>query len=200
VKKEEVQMLQIQGTLISLDVIEKKFCCDLSKCKGACCVEGDSGAPLTIEEVDIIEEEYEHFKPYMREEGIKAIEELGTWVIDIDNDKVTPLVNEKECAYVIFEEGIAKCAIEKAFFAGDTSFRKPVSCHLYPVRTKKYRDFEAVNYNEWAICKPAVQNGEKLGVFVYDFLKDSLTRKYGEEWYKELKLAAETLLNSDTNK
>ncbi|MBN2485264.1 MAG: DUF3109 family protein [Bacteroidales bacterium] len=189
-------MLQIQDTLISLDVIEKKFCCDLSKCKGVCCVEGDSGAPLTDGEVDIIEQEYENFKPYLRPEALKAIEEQGTWVIDSENDKVTPLVNNKECAYVVFEGDIAKCGIEKAYFDGKTRFRKPVSCHLYPVRVKKYRDFTAVNYDEWEICKPALRLGMHKGVYVYAFLEDPLVRRFGEEWYSELRIAAESLLNS----
>jgi hypothetical protein len=200
VEKKEVQMLQIQGSLISLDVIEKKFCCDLSKCKGACCIEGDSGAPLSDEETAIIEEEYEYFKAYMRPEGVESVEQQGTWVIDVENDKVTPLINGKECVYVIFEEGIAKCAIEKAFFENKTSFRKPISCHLYPIRTKKYRDFEAVNYYEWHICQPALIHGQETGLYVYKFLKDPLTRKFGKEWYKELTIAAEALRNSDKRK
>lgn len=189
-------MLQIKDTLISLDVIEKKFCCDLSKCKGACCVDGDSGAPLTDEEVCIIEEEYENFKSYLRPEGVSAVENQGIWVIDVENDKVTPLVNNKECAYVVFDGDIAKCGIEKAYLDGKTKFRKPVSCHLYPVRTKQYRDFIAVNYDEWEICKPALRLGMHKGVYVYDFLEESLIRKFGEEWYTELRIAADTLLNS----
>jgi hypothetical protein len=187
-------MLQIQGTLVSLDVIEKKFCCDLSKCKGACCIEGDSGAPLTDEEVDLIEQEYPKFKEYLRTEGVEAAEEQGVWVIDIENDKVTPLVNQKECAYVIFEDDIALCGIEKAYFDGKTSFRKPISCHMYPVRTKKYASFEAVNYDEWSICKHARKKGQKEGVYVYRFLQESLTRNYGEDWYQQLQIAADTIL------
>ena len=132
----------------------------------------------------------------MRLEGINAVEQQGHWVIDIENDTVTPLINNKECAFVILEDGIAKCSIEKAYFDGKTSFRKPVSCHLYPIRTKKYRDFEAVNYDEWTICKPALKYGEEQGVYVYQFAQDSLIRKYGEDWYKELQIAAETLLNA----
>ncbi|HBH47428.1 MAG TPA: DUF3109 domain-containing protein [Bacteroidales bacterium] len=190
-------MVQIRETLISMDVIEKKFCCDLSKCKGVCCIEGDSGAPLADNETDILEEEIDHIKPYMRPEGIDAVEQMGEWVIDIENDKVTPLINQKECAYVIFEDGIAKCAIEKAYFDNKTRFRKPVSCHLYPVRTKKYRDFEAVNYDVWSICKPALKHGEAEGLYVYQFLQESLIRKYGEAWYNELEIAADMLLNSE---
>ena len=116
--------------------------------------------------------------------------------MNFDSEKVTPLINNKECAFVIFDEGVAKCAIEKAYFEGITTFRKPVSCHLYPVRIKRFHDFEAVNYDEWAICKPAVKYGQKKGVYVYEFLQDSLIRKYGDDWYKELQIAAEELLNS----
>lgn len=190
-------MLQIGKTLISLDIIEKKFCCDISKCKGVCCIEGDSGAPLTIDETSILEDEIEKIKPYMRPEGVAAIDEQGPWVIDIENDKVTTLVNNKECAYVIIEEGIAKCAIENAFNEGVVSFKKPISCHLYPVRTKQYETFEAVNYDEWHICKDAVKLGKKEGLYVYQFLQEPLIRKYDEDWYKELRIAADTLLNNN---
>lgn len=189
-------MLQIQNTLVSLDVVEKKFCCNLAACKGVCCVEGDSGAPMTDEEVNIIEEEYYNFKQHMRPEGIEEVEKQGLWVIDVENDKVTPLVNDKECAYAIFEDGIAKCAIEKAYFEGDTHFRKPVSCHLYPIRVKEYEHFTAVNYDAWDICKPALKNGKKEGVHVYEFAKEALIRRFGEEYYNELKIASESLLNS----
>jgi hypothetical protein len=193
--KQEITMLQIKDTLISLDVIEKKFCCDLSICKGVCCVQGDSGAPLTDDEIDIIEEEYENFKSYLRPEAISAIDSQGIWVIDVENDKVTPLINNKECAYVIFDGDIAKCAIEKAYFDGKTKFRKPISCHLYPVRTKQYRDFTAVNYDRWEICNPALRLGMHKGIYVYNFLEESLIRKFGEEWYSELRIAADSLLS-----
>lgn len=189
-------MLQIQNTLVSLDVVEKKFCCNLAACKGICCVEGDSGAPLTSDEVNLIEDEYPNFMPYMRPEGIKEVEEQGTWMIDVENDRVTPLINKKECAYAIFEDGTAKCAIEKAYFDGKTSFRKPVSCHLYPIRIKEYEHFTAVNYDQWDICKPALKFGEKNGVYVYEFVKDALIRRFGEDWYEELRIASESLLNT----
>lgn len=186
-------MLQIKETIISLDVVEKRFCCDLEKCKGRCCVEGDSGAPLTEEEVDIIEEEFENFKAYLRPEGIKAIEQQGVWVIDSENDQVTPLIENKECAYTIIENSIYKCGIEKAFFDNKTTFRKPISCHLYPVRLKKYQKFTAVNYDSWPICQPAVKLGNEQGIHVHDFLKEPLIRMFGEDWFKELKLAEEYL-------
>jgi hypothetical protein len=182
-------MLQIQDTIVSLDVIEKKFCCDLAKCKGQCCVAGDSGAPLTDDEVYLIEEEYENYKPFLRPEGIEAIEEQGNWVIDAENDQVTPLINGKECAYTIIENGIYKCGIEKAYFEKKTSFRKPVSCHLYPVRLHKYSKFTAVNYDFWSVCQPAVNLGNEQNILAADFLKDALIRKFGSEWYEELRIA-----------
>jgi hypothetical protein len=188
-------MLQIKNTLISLDVIEKKFCCDLAMCKGICCVEGDSGAPLTDSETAIIEEEYKNIRPFMRKEGVLAVDKQGTWVIDLENDKVTPLVKKKECAFVLFENGVASCAIEKAYLDKKTTFRKPISCHLYPIRLKKYADFTAVNYDSWKICNPAIPNGKKLGLYVYQFLKEPLIREFGEEWYEELQIAASSLLN-----
>ena len=186
-------MIEIGKTIISRDVIEKKFVCDLTKCKGICCVEGDSGAPLEKKEVETLERDMDKILPYLRGEGIEAIKSQGAYVIDWDSEMVTPLINEKECAYAIFEDGIAMCGIEKAFLAGAVKFRKPVSCYLYPVRTKKFKDFEAVNYDVWDICKPAVANGKKLGVPVYKFLKEPLSQKYGKEWYKQLILVAEEL-------
>jgi len=184
-------MLQIENTLISDDVIEKKFVCNLKACKGICCVEGDSGAPLEDEERIFLDKEIETIKAFLREEGIKAIEENGLYYIDSEHDYVTTLVNGKECAYAVFEEnGTASCGIEKAWFAGKSSFRKPLSCWLYPVRTKKIQNLTAVNYDVWDICKSAVIQGEKLGVPVYKFLKEPLTKKFGKDWYEQLEYYA----------
>jgi len=189
-------MIQIDNTIISLDLVTTKFVCDLAKCKGYCCVHGDSGAPLEDKEAKILEKIYPKIKPYMRESGIKAIEKAGNvHIIDNDGDVVTVLIDNNECSFVVFENGIARCAIEKAFNDGKIKFRKPVSCHLYPVRTKKYKDFEGVNYNKWDICKPAVEKGEKENKFLYIFLQDSLKRKYGNEWYNQLVLVAENIKN-----
>ncbi len=191
-------MISIGDTLISEDILEKKFVCDLTACKGACCVEGDAGAPLEPEEVKILADEYEKVKPYLRPEGIKAIEEQGTHVIDeLDGEPVTPLVNDAECAYVVFDEnGTTLCGIEKAWKEGKTYFRKPVSCHLYPIRIQKYSSFEAVNYHKWKICSAACSLGESLKVPVYKFTKDALIRKYGPEWYTDLEKAAEHFAKS----
>ncbi|MFW5657112.1 MAG: DUF3109 family protein [Bacteroidota bacterium] len=193
-------MLQIDNKILSLDIIEKKFVCDVERCKGACCVHGDSGAPLEDNEVTILEEEYRNIKPFLRKEGVEAIENQGIWVVDSDNDKVTPLVNNNECAYVVFDNGIAKCGIEKAYTEGATYFQKPVSCHLYPIRTKKHKEFEGMNYDTWDICKPALKLGERLNVPVYVFVKDALIRKYGKDWYQKLKIAVNEIEKEKGNK
>jgi hypothetical protein len=185
-------MLIVGDVLVSEDILEKKFVCDLNACKGACCVQGDAGAPLSDEEPGILEEEYENFKAYIRPEGREAVKRDGVFTIDADGDLVTPLIDGKECAYTVFDsKGIAGCGIEQAWLAGKTSFRKPVSCHLYPVRVKKLVDIDALNYHTWDICKPACECGSKLQVPVYKFLKDALSRAYGEEWYFALEKVAE---------
>lgn len=180
-------MFLIGDTLVSEELFTEDFVCNLSKCKGECCVDGDSGAPLEDSELAVLDEIYEKIKPYLRKEGIEAIEEQGTYVKDIDGEWTTPLVKGKECAYVIFDDrGIAKCGIEKAWENGVTSFKKPISCHLYPVRLKKHKDFTAVNYHEWDICSPACALGKELKINVAHFVKDALIRKFGAEWYDEL--------------
>ena len=127
----------------------------------------------------------------MTDEGKEAVDKYGTWLIDSEGDFVTPLVKGvKQCAYSFFENGIAKCAIERAYREGKTDFKKPISCHLYPVRITKHDSYDAVNYNRWSICSPACANGKLLGISVYEFVRDALIRKYGEDWYEQLKGAA----------
>lgn len=186
-------MIQIEDKLVSEDIFTEEFVCSLTKCKGACCVEGDVGAPLDKEETYILNDIFEKVKPYLREEGIKAIEEQGTWTVDpLDGDFVTPMVNGAECAYVIFDEkGITKCGIEKAYENGAVEWQKPISCHLYPIRINKYATFTAINYHEWPICSDACTLGKELKVPVYRFLKTPLIRKYGENFYWVLSEAAE---------
>jgi hypothetical protein len=187
-------MIVIDKTIVSDDVLEKEFVCKLTACKGACCVIGESGAPLEKDETKKLEEIFPIVKEYMNEKGIHEIEKQGKWMIDKDGDYVTPLINgDEECAYVFFDENkIAKCAIEKAFYEGKIDFKKPISCHLYPVRITKHKKYDAVNYEYWKGCAPACVNGKELGVPVYKFLKDALIRKFGEKWYEQLSLAAET--------
>ncbi len=185
-------MIQIDDKLISEDLFSEEFVCNLAKCKGICCVEGDAGAPLDEDETRILDEIYPKIKPYLRPEGIQAIEEQGTYTLDFEGDLVTPLVNNAECAYVIFDEkGYTKCAIEKAYEDGVIDWQKPISCHLYPIRITEYSNFSAINYHEWDICSDACTLGKELGVKVYQFLKKPLIRKYGEDFYQTLSEAAE---------
>jgi hypothetical protein len=188
-------MVEIDDKVISLDIIEKRFCCDLARCKGACCVFGESGAPLEDEEVEILPKEYPRFRDFLRSEGIRAIEEYGTSVLDPDREMVTPLVDGRECAYAIFDKGIARCGIEKAFDEGATCFRKPVSCHLYPVRIKRYNAFKAVNYDRWTICDPARILGDKKDLAVFRFAREAIERKFGEDFYRKLEILSEQIKN-----
>lgn len=183
-------MFQIGKTIVSDDVLEKEFVCNLTACKGQCCVDGDAGAPLDKEETAILEKIYPVIKEYLRPEGIAVIEDKGTWVIGEDGDYETPLVNNKECAYVIFDGDTALCGVEQAYNEGLVEWKKPISCHLYPIRIKEYSQFSAVNYNRWHICDDACALGKELEVPVYKFLKEPLIRKYGESWYAELETVA----------
>ena len=181
-------MIQIKDKVVSKDLFDHHFICHLQKCEGNCCVFGDSGAPLEDEEVRTLDLHIESIKPFMRAEGLREIAAQGNWMIDADGDKVTPLVNREECAYVIFEEGIAWCAIERAYKAGSLDFQKPVSCHLYPIRVSQLNTGAALNYHRWSICEPARILGEKEQVPVFRFLKDPIIRVYGSDFYEELEL------------
>jgi len=188
-------LFEIENKIVSTEIFSKKFVCDLNACKGACCVEGDGGAPLESVEIENISSNLSKIQPYMRPEGLSAIEENGIHYIDKDGDPVTTLVNNKECAFVFFdEESKAKCSIEHAFNKGEIDFNKPLSCHLYPIRTKKIGEYIAVNYEEWDICKAACACGEKLNVPVYRFLKAPLIRAFGESFYTELSAIEKELM------
>ncbi len=178
-----MQMIAIDNKLISDDLLDEKFVCDLNACKGACCVEGDSGAPLEESELKVLEEIYPIVKPYLTEKGIAILEKQKFMWEEEDEKYKTPLIEGGPCAYVNYDNGIAVCGIEKAYLENKVSFRKPVSCHLYPVRISQKKDFEAVNYERWNICKAACKNGNKLKVPVFRFVKDALIRKYGQEFY-----------------
>lgn len=186
-------MFQLQKTIVSEEILEKDFVCNLAACKGACCVDGDAGAPLTQEETQILADIYPKVKPFLRKEGIAAIEAQGTHVIGTDGELETTLINGKDCAYVIFDNKTALCGIEQAYNQGEVSWKKPVSCHLYPVRVKEYSDFSAVNYHKWHICSDACALGAELQVPVYKFVKEALVRKFGIDWYEELEKVAEDL-------
>lgn len=185
-------MFQLKKTIVSEDIIEKDFICNLSACKGACCVNGDAGAPLEKEETKILEAIYSKVKPFLRKEGIAVIEKEGTWITSEWGELETPLINGADCAYVIFDEkNTALCAIEEAYNSGAIDWKKPVSCHLYPIRVKEYSEFAAVNYDKWEICNDACTLGKELQVPIYKFVKQALIRKFGEDWYEELEKVAE---------
>jgi hypothetical protein len=187
-------MIEIGRTIISRDVFEQYFLCDILKCKGICCIEGDSGAPLEKEEAVIIENEYETFIEFLPEEHKNEVKKQGFSVIDSDGDLVTPLYKNRQCVFAYYnKDGILKCAIEKAYFEGKTTFRKPISCHLFPIRITSYKRFDAVNYQELEICKDGKKCGMAEKLPLYKFLKEPLIRKYGEDWYKELEVAANYL-------
>ena len=189
--KTGLKLFEIHDILISDDLYERKFLCDLNSCKGACCVEGDSGAPLEEEECSKLEEIFSDVRPYMRPEGIKAVQEQGVFVVDSDNDLVTPLVNNRECAYVYFaEDGGTRCAIESAYKEGKIDWKKPISCELFPVRVTEYPTFTAVNVQFLDICESACSLGKALEIPVYKFLKDPLIKRFGKEWYTEMEKIA----------
>lgn len=180
-------MIKVGEVLVSDDIRDKEFVCNLEKCKGACCVEGDFGAPLLEEELGILEEIYPKVKPYLSARGIEEIERQGTHTIDDEGDLCTPVIAGRECVYAIYDDrGILKCGIEAAYKDGVINWKKPISCHLYPIRVTQKKDFEALNYHKWHICSPACALGKELQVPVYKFLKEPLIRKYGESWYNEL--------------
>lgn len=183
-------MFQIDDTIVSSSLVEEKFACDLQACMGCCCRYGDSGAPLLPGEALILEKVWLHIRPFLRPEGITTIEEKGTSHTDMEGDIVTPLIGNEECAYSVIENGIFGCGIEEAYTAGEISFRKPLSCHLFPVRIKNFTDFRAVNYEEWSVCRPALKAGERDGTYLYRFLKEPLIRAFGNEWYNKLLFAA----------
>lgn len=173
--------------LVSDDIREKEFVCNLQKCKGACCVEGDFGAPLEASECGVLEEIYPQVKPYLSEAGIRVIEKTGTHTVDDEGELCTPVIDGRECVYAVYDnQGILKCGIEQAYYDGKVTWKKPISCHLYPIRVTSKKNFEALNYHKWHICSPACALGKELQVPVYKFLKDPLIRKYGKEWYADL--------------
>ena len=184
-------MFQLGKTIVSEDIIEKEFVCNLNVCKGVCCIDGEAGAPLNEDELKILMDIYPKVKPFLRPEGIKAIEEQGFFITN-EGEYETPLIEGKACAYVIFDQKkIAKCGIEEAFNNGKINWKKPISCHLYPVRIMDYSEFSAVNYHKWPICNDACALGKELKVPVYKFVKEALIRKFGEDWYLELEKVAE---------
>lgn len=189
-------MLQIQNTIVTLDLAEEFFCCDLEKCLGACCIEGDAGAPVTIEEVAKIEEALPVVEPEMLPRAVEEVRQNGVAYVDQEGDLVTTILDGRNCAFTCYAPGgICLCALEKAFREGKTGFKKPASCSLYPLRLTTYPTFTAVNYHRWKICRDAVANGRKKGIRLYQFLRGPLTERFGQEWYNELAQACELYLS-----
>ena len=187
-------MFQVENAIISEEIIKNHFVCNLNACKGACCVDGEAGAPLEQEETEILQTLYPKIKPFLRQEGINAIEKQGTSVIGIDNEPETPLINGKECAYATFDQnGIARCGIEQAYTKKAIDWKKPISCHLYPIRITTYNTFTAVNYHKWQICNPACSLGKSTQTPIYKFVKEALIRKFGENWYNQLEKMAKMI-------
>lgn len=187
-------MLQIGNTLISLDIIENYFCCDLDKCHGQCCVEGDAGAPVTPEEVAMIENEWLKCSHFMSPLAIEEIKKKGVSYIDEEGDLVTTIINGKDCVFTHHENGCCFCALEKNHRVGKSEFIKPVSCALYPIRITEYPTFTALNLHKWDICKPAFIKGKQENIRVYEFLKDILIKIFGKQWFEELDFAAKLYL------
>ena len=193
-------MIKIDNTLVSEEILEKKFVCDLSSCKGACCIEGNSGAPLEKSELKKLEHSYQHIKQYMTDDGIKEVESNGTWTVDNDGDYETPLVKNKECVYAYYDKNkILKCSIETAFNKNKINFKKPISCELYPIRVNVIGNLSALNYHNWEICNSACILGEKLKVETYIFLKKGLIKKFGKSWYNKLQKVAKNYLKKIKN-
>ncbi|MBR1808236.1 MAG: DUF3109 family protein [Paludibacteraceae bacterium] len=185
-------MFHIGNTIVSLDVLEKEFCCDLDSCKGCCCIEGDAGAPLTDNEEEKIRQILPVLLPEMRKEAREIVEQNGISYLDPTGDKVTQIVDGKDCVFARTDHnGWCYCVIERAYNAGKIDFKKPVSCHLYPIRLAEHPTFTAVEYHRWDICHSARQCGKKLHLPLYKYLKEPLVRRFGEDWYNELCLVAE---------
>ncbi len=192
----KIMMVQIGDKIVSKELFNQKFICHLEKCEGNCCVFGDFGAPLEEYEVELIEKHVEAIKPFMRTEGLREVSRQGSWVVDPDGDRVTPLVGREECAYALFEGDIASCAIEKAYEKGAIPFQKPISCHLYPIRVNPLKSGVALNYHQWSVCEPARILGEKMDMPVFRFLRDPITRVYGASFYQEMEVVYRELIKA----
>lgn len=193
-KRNEIPMIQIDDTIISIDCLSEKFCCDLDVCAGTCCIEGDAGAPVDLDEVEELEAALPVVWNDLSASAQTVIDKQGVVYTDEEGDLVTSIVNGKDCVFTCYDEkGCCFCALEKAYRAGKTNFYKPLSCHLYPIRLKKIGDMTALNYHRWDVCKAAVCKGEQLNLPVYRFLKEPLIRCFGQAWYDELEKAVEEL-------
>ncbi len=193
-------MIQIQQTIISDDIFKEHFICDLCKCKGQCCVDGESGAPLEQHEFEDINEILPAIWDDLSSAAQELINEQGIAYTDYDGELVTSIIKGRECVFTYFDEnGVCKCAIDKAYREGRINVQKPISCHLYPIRLKEYVEFTAVNYHKWSVCEPATVLGREKGLPLFQFLKEPLIRKFGEEWYSEVCEAAKLIEKNQEN-
>lgn len=193
-------MIEIEDKTLSRDLFEVFFSCDYNKCKGVCCIDGDSGAPLLEKELEQIENEFPKIKKYLSKKALDEIDRVGTYVIDEDGDIVTPIIEGNECVYTTFDaDGNCLCAFEKAFYKGEVSFQKPISCALYPVRIKQYKDFTAVNYHKWSICKCAIKKGKKEGIPLFRFLENPLKRAFGDDFFTKVEEVYTLMTQNTTN-
>ena len=190
-------MIRINDKIISTEILLKKFSCDVAKCKGKCCLYGDAGAPLEDGELKELEKSYPVLKKYLPSENISVLENNGLYYKDKDNEWVTMLIDGKQCAYSIINNGIFHCAIERAFFDKKITFQKPLSCHMYPVKIEKHTGFQALNYDRWKICKPAIVKGEEENIPVFRFLKDSIVRFGGEKLFNEMEEIYKQIINDE---
>lgn len=187
-------MIEIDDKIISTDLLAEEFACCLDDCKGACCVEGNAGAPLEANEEAILKQEYANYKPYMTPEGVAEVEKQGFAVLDQDGDLTTPLVGDAECAYSFQKDGLTLCAIEAAYREGKTTFKKPISCHLYPIRVKRFSNgTEGLNIHRWDICRNSYCRARKQGVKLYESLREPIIRRWGQEFYEQIEEAAKHL-------
>ena len=197
---EDTIMLQIGDTLVSLDLAERFFCCDLDACHGECCIEGDAGAPITENEKKELERLLPEINDELLPQAQEGIRRQGVSYVDEEGDMVTSIIDGRNCVFTCFAPGgMCQCAIEKAYRDGRVAMRKPISCYLYPLRITEYPSFTAVNYHRWKICRPAEALGRKLGLRLYQFLKEPLIQRFGKEWYDELCLACESYLEQYGN-
>lgn len=192
--KDSLHILQVGNVLVSSDIFTEKFCCDLDACKGECCIEGDAGAPVTLDEIGEIENVLDTVWSDLNASAQAVIDKQGVAYTDRDGDLVTSIVGGKDCVFTCYENGVCLCAMDRAFRNGKTKWAKPISCALYPIREKNFgNDLYGINYHRWKVCREAVKKGEELNLHVYEFLKDPLIRRFGKEWYDELLELAEQL-------
>jgi hypothetical protein len=192
-------MIIVGDCLVSEDVVEKKFACNVSACKGACCIEGDTGAPLDEDELDIIDAHMDTIKTEMDQKGLEILNAIGFYEDDPFGEKVTTCKPNNECVFVVKKDGILNCAIEIANQKYAFGYAKPISCHLYPIRVSKFNEYHALNYHKWSICADACEKGQTEDIKIFEFAKDALVRKFGEKWYKEMKFTSDVYFKEKNN-